>query len=65
MYLETKTVEQAFLYDVCIYGVYDFTNCALLNKYDLRFALLESLWVSILFSLVKFNDVLYRKTFKK
>ena len=54
LFLETKTIKQAFLYGMCIYGVYDFTNYALLNKYDLQFALLDTLWGGILFAIVKY-----------
>ena len=41
-----------FLLGFLTYGVYDFTNLALLNKFDKTFALLDSLWGGILFTVV-------------
>ncbi len=49
MLLETKSYKQAFLYGVSIYAVYDFTNYALLDKYDWKFAIADTLWGGILF----------------
>lgn len=49
MLLETKSYKQAFVYGVCIYGVYDFTTLALLKGYDWKFALADTLWGGILF----------------
>jgi uncharacterized membrane protein len=51
MLLETKSYKQAFLYGVSIYAVYDFTNHALLDKYDWKFAIADSLWGGVLFVL--------------
>jgi uncharacterized membrane protein len=44
MLLETKSYQQAFLYGVCIYGVYDFTNLAIFTDYDWRLAIADTLW---------------------
>ena len=49
MLLETRSYKQAFLYGVCIYGVYDFTTMTLFKGYDWRFALADTLWGGILF----------------
>ncbi len=49
MLLETKSYKQAFLYGLSIYAVYDFTNHALLDKYDWKFAIADSLWGGVLF----------------
>ena len=49
MLLETTSYKQAFLYGVSIYAVYDFTNYALLDKYDWKFAIADSLWGGVLF----------------
>jgi uncharacterized membrane protein len=49
MLLQTTSAKQAFLYGVAIYGVYDFTNHALLDQYDWKFAIADTLWGGILF----------------
>jgi len=49
MLLQVTSYKQAFLYGVCIYAVYDFTNYAILSNYDLRFAIADTLWGGILF----------------
>lgn len=53
MLLETTSYKQAFLYGVSIYGVYDFTNHALFNQYDWKFAIADTLWGGVLFVLAK------------
>jgi uncharacterized membrane protein len=52
MALQTTSYKQAFLYGISIYAVYDFTNHALLENYDLKFAIADSLWGGILFVIV-------------
>jgi uncharacterized membrane protein len=49
MLLQTKSAKEAFLYGCAIYGVYDFTNHALLDQYDWKFAIADTLWGGILF----------------
>ena len=53
MLLETTSYKQAFLYGVSIYAVYDFTNHALLDQYDWKFAIADSLWGGVLFVLAR------------
>lgn len=53
MLLQTKSAQEAFLYGVCIYGVYDFTNNALLQQYDWKFAIADTLWGGVLFVLAR------------
>ena len=49
MLLETSSYKQAFMYGLSIYAVYDFTNYALLDQYDWKFAIADSIWGGILF----------------
>lgn len=49
MLLQVTSYKQAFIYGICIYAVYDFTNYALLTNYDLKFAIADTLWGGILF----------------
>jgi len=51
MILETTSDTQAFLYGLCIYGVYDFTTLALFSDYDWTFAVADTLWGGTLFFL--------------
>ena len=49
--LQLKTPEEAFYVGAATYAVYDFTNLATLKKYDVKFAIADSLWGGILFSI--------------
>lgn len=53
MLLETTSNKQAFMYGVSIYAVYDFTNYALLDQYDWKFAIADSLWGGVLFVIAR------------
>jgi uncharacterized membrane protein len=53
MLLQTTSAQQAFLYGVCIYGVYDFTNHALLENYDWKFGIADTLWGGVLFVIAR------------
>lgn len=54
MLLETTSYKQAFLYGVCIYGVYDFTTLGIFKDYDWKFALADTLWGGVLFVFAKY-----------
>jgi uncharacterized membrane protein len=41
-----------FLLGFLTYGVYDFTNLAIFNKFDKVFALFDALWGGVLFAIV-------------
>jgi uncharacterized membrane protein len=41
----------AFLFGLIVYGVYDFTNLAIFNKWSLFLSIIDILWGGILFSL--------------
>ena len=43
----------AFFIGLCTYAVYDFTNYSTLVKYDLSFAVADSIWGGVLFSIVR------------
>ena len=49
MLLQTKSTTDAFLYGVCIYGIYDFTCHAVFTQYDWKFAIADTLWGGVLF----------------
>ncbi len=53
MLLETTSNKQAFMYGVSIYAVYDFTNNALFDRYDWKFAIADSLWGGVLFVIAR------------
>ncbi len=54
MLLETKSYKQAFMYGVCIFGVYDFTTMTLFKDYDWKFAVADTLWGGVLFSFARY-----------
>lgn len=47
-----KNNTQAFLLGLSTYAIYDFTNYAILDKYSLQFALMDSLWGGLLMTVV-------------
>ena len=49
MLLQTTSTKQAFVYGLCIYGVYDFTNHATFEKYDWKFGIADTIWGGVLF----------------
>lgn len=53
-YLATipKSYQEAFLIGFTTYAVYDFTNLAILKNYDLGFAVADTFWGGILFTIV-------------
>lgn len=53
-YLATlpKTAMDAFLLGLCVYAVYDFTNYAIFDKYDLTVGIADTLWGGVLFTIV-------------
>lgn len=48
--LQATSVRHAALLGLCAYVIYDFTNYALLNEYDLGFAVADALWGGFLFA---------------
>jgi uncharacterized membrane protein len=51
--LQTHSNTQAFLTGLATYAVYDFTNYATLANYEIKFAIADSLWGGVLFSIVR------------
>jgi uncharacterized membrane protein len=52
MLFSSQSDTRNFLLGALTYGVYDFTNLAIFNKFDKAFALLDTLWGGVLFTLV-------------
>ena len=44
---------EAFLQGAAVYAVYDFTNHALLENYDWKFAVADTLWGGVLFVIAR------------
>ena len=51
---ENKSPLDAFLLGVFVYGVYEGTNYALLNKWEIKVLVMDSLWGGVLFALTTF-----------
>jgi uncharacterized membrane protein len=49
-----KSIIEAFLLGLVIYGVYETTNYALLEKWSLKTVIIDTLWGGILFALTTF-----------
>ncbi len=45
-----NSMYKMFLLGLLTYGVYDFTNLAIINKFDKTFALYDTLWGGVLFA---------------
>lgn len=54
MLLETTSYKQAFLYGLSIYAVYEFTNHAVFERYDWKFAIADSVWGGCLFVIARY-----------
>ena len=54
MLLETTSYMQAFMYGVCIYAVYDFTNYAVFERYDWKLGVMDTLWGGVLFVVTRY-----------
>jgi len=50
--MERKPPIDAFILGICIYGVFDFTNYAIFNKYNITIGLLDMLWGGMLYYIV-------------
>ena len=50
---KAASTPEAFAIGLATYAVYDFTNYATLAKYDLSFAVADSVWGGVLFSIVR------------
>lgn len=46
-----KSLQEAFLFGIVIYGVYETTNLAILDKWTMQSVLLDTFWGGILFAL--------------
>lgn len=64
MLIKSSTYLEAFFFGVCIYGVYDFTTLAIFKNYDVRFAIMDTLWGGVLFVLSRYILSLLRSNFK-
>jgi uncharacterized membrane protein len=51
---EKKSVEDAFILGLCIYGVFDFTNLSVLDKYELNFAVIDTLYGGTMFAFITY-----------
>jgi uncharacterized membrane protein len=52
--LETTSYQQAFLRGLCVYGVYDATNYATLDRYDWKFGIADTVWGGCLFTIARY-----------
>lgn len=55
---QNKTPEDAFLLGIVIYGVYEMTNKAILDKWNYKSVVIDTLWGGILFYL---TTIIYQK----
>ena len=60
-----RSVSDAFLLGIVIYGVYETTNYALLTKWSMLTVVLDTLWGGILFAVTTFLTNLFRNLIKK
>ena len=49
----TRNMTDAFFTGLAVYGIYDFTNYAILNNYQLEFAVADTLWGGTLFVILR------------
>jgi uncharacterized membrane protein len=51
---QNKSVLDAVILGVCTYGIYEFTNMSILNKWDMNIALTDTLWGGLLYGLTTY-----------
>ena len=49
---KNSSLFESFLLGLTTYGIFDFTNLAIFNKYNIKIALTDTLWGGILYALV-------------
>jgi uncharacterized membrane protein len=47
---ENKSLLDAFLFGIVIYGVYETTNYSIINKWDKKAVIMDTLWGGLLFA---------------
>ena len=60
-----RSVSDAFLLGIVIYGVYETTNYALLSKWSMLTVILDTLWGGVLFAVTTYLTKLLRFVTKK
>ena len=55
---EKKSIKDAFLLGISIYGVYELTNKAILNNWQWNTVLIDTVWGGVLFSIV--SSIMYK-----
>ena len=60
-----RSVSDAFLLGIVIYGVYETTNYALLSKWSMLTVILDTLWGGVLFAVTTYLTNLFRVIVKK
>jgi uncharacterized membrane protein len=56
---EHRSIMEAFLLGIVIYGVYDSTTYALLKKWDIKLAIMDTLWGGVLMALTTYFTYKY------
>jgi uncharacterized membrane protein len=56
-----KSVQDAFLFGLVVYGVYETTNYAVFDKWSLFTVFIDTLWGGILFALTTYLVQVFRK----
>jgi uncharacterized membrane protein len=59
-----QKVKNAIILGLCIYAIYNFTNLAVFNFWNLKLAIVDTLWGSILFGLVVIIIEIIHKIYK-
>ena len=58
---KNETISKAFLLGTVIYGVFDSTNLAIINKWTYKFSIIDTLWGGTLFAFTTFLTRLIEK----
>jgi uncharacterized membrane protein len=49
-----RSVKTAFILGFVIYGIYELTNAAIINKWGWKYVVMDTLWGGILYALVTY-----------
>jgi uncharacterized membrane protein len=63
-FTETQKIMYAFIFGICVNGIYNFTNMTFFSNWNHQILLVDTLWGGILYAIVTFTVLYLRDTYK-
>jgi uncharacterized membrane protein len=61
----TKQIFNALILGLVIYGVYEFTNLAIIEKWTMDLVIIDTLWGGLLYAIVTYLILMFQQYYKK